>query len=259
VTRDVQTFMEASLKSDRAEELYTLIRQNAMPKIENLLFSLLMKPLGDKNIHIEVSWENATGEDIQLAKDARENRDTRDSGGQDSLQVNLAQPEPQEFDVEEGAVVLDVDLILAPVSGIPIYELAPGDKIMIKINPSTNRGRYFIDLLNAMHENEVVPVPGTVNEVKLNKFNEYTILVKIGEGIYGKAIETEQVKLKRFDPVADRKSSSAAAKGLSAAGFGAPSANAAAEDKSIKSLYWLMYLGGFVVLAAILFIALSVL
>lgn len=253
ITRDIQIFLESALKGDRSDELYSLTRQNASSKVENMIFTLLMKPLGEKNIHIELGWENVSAEEIQMAKEARESRD--DEGPKEPSAPETS-PEASEFNLEEGSVLLDVDLILAPVSGIPIFELQRGEKIMVKISPATNRGRYFIDLLNAMHDNEVIPVPAPVSEVKINRFNEYVILVKIGEGIYGKATETEQVKLKRFDPNSDKRTVQPAMKNLAAAGFGNPVGGTppSSEDKAIANLHWLMYLGGFIILVMILVI-----
>jgi hypothetical protein len=168
------------------------------------------------------------------------------------------QPEPDSmFQVDEGSVVLDVNLVLAPVSGIPIFEIQPGDRIMVKINPATKRGLYFIELLNAKHDEDIVPVPCTVTEVKLNKANEYVVLVKIGEGIFGKVIEAEQVKIKRFDPNSDKKTAANAQRSMAAAGFSKVEP-VTKQDKAIRNLYWLLYLGGFVVLAVIMVIVAAI-
>lgn len=257
ISRDSQTFVETAFKGIRSEELHSLIRTNQVAKIENLLTLMLIKPLGDKNIHIELSWENSTADDIQRAKQDREQRDTPASADAESMPSDSIGGDTQQdsaiYNVEEGSVVLDIDLVLAPVSGIPIFELQAGDRIMIKINPATKRGMYFIELLNAKHDDEIVPVPAIVTEVKLNKSNEYLVLAKIGEGIYGKAGEAEQVKIKRFDPNADKKSASTAQKNLASAGF-TKAAPVTKQDKAIRNLYWLMYLGGFVVLAVVMVI-----
>jgi len=255
VSRDIQTYIESTLRDDRAEEMYMFLKQNAVSKIENTIFSLLMKPLGEKNIHIEVSWEKVSGEEIQQAKEARESRDAeREDVQEDVEQSSEDTALSEEFNLEEGSVLLDVNLILAPVSGIPIFELKRGDRIMVKIDGSTNKGKYFIDLLNATHEGDVVPIPAQVHGVKVNKFNEFSILLKIGEGIFGKVIETEPVKLKKYDPESDKNRAQSTQKNLQSAGFGPTPKKGSKEDKAISNLYWLLYLGGFVVVAAILLI-----
>jgi hypothetical protein len=100
---------------------------------------------------------------------------------------------------DKGKNALDVDLVLAPVSGIPVYELTEGDKIMVKINERLPRGKHYVDLLGARVDGNVIPVPAEIVEIQRNEKNEYTILCKINDRIYGKAIETEQVKLKKYD------------------------------------------------------------
>ena len=186
ISRDTQTYVENALKGIRSEELYSLIKSNAVSKIENLLSMILVKPLGDKNIHMELSWDNASAEQIQTAKQERELRDTSD-GSQVDDSFSPQQEPDDKINVDDGSVILEVDFVLAPVSGIPIFELQPGDRIMVKINPATKRGMYFIELLNAKHDEEIVPVPATVTEIKLNKSNEYIVIVKIGEGIFEKS------------------------------------------------------------------------
>lgn len=256
ISRDTQAFVENALKGIRSEELYSLIKSNSVSKIENLLSMMLTKPLGDKNIHIELSWENASAEQIQTAKQERELRDNAEDATSGEMPALQAEPDDT-FQLDEGSVVLDVNLVLAPVSGIPIFELQPGDHIMVKINPETKRGQYFIELLNARHDEEIVPLPGTVTELKLNKSNEYVVLIKIGEGIFGKVVEAEQVKIKRFDPNTDKKTTANAQRNLANAGFGKPNP-ANKKDKGIRNLYWLLYLGGFVILAALMVIVAAV-
>ena len=256
ISNDIQNYLETSLRGDRSDEIYSLIKQNASSKVENILFSLLMKPLGDRNIHIDMVWETVTSEEVNQVKEARHGKDEENTGEADPNEVQpLAQEAETDFDIADGSVVLGINLILAPVSGIPIFELQPGDKIMVKIDPSTNRGKYFIDLLNATHENEVIPIPSTIEKVKVNQFNEYVILVKIGDGIFGKVLESEQVKLKRYDPDTDKKSSQPQMKNLADAGFSnSLSPTEPTGDKTTFSLYWLLALGGVIVIAAIIMI-----
>jgi len=246
ISRDAQVALETSLNNLRAEELNTLIKSNAEGKIQNLLSVILVKPLADKNISIDVAWETATSEQIQAVRNEREQR----SAGQ--VESPDAPAGDSDFVVEEGSVVLDVKLVLSPVSGIPIFEIKPGDKIMVKIDPTSKRGLYFIELLNAKNENDILAIPATVNEVKIGKANEYLILMKIGEGIYGKVSETEQVKIRRFNPETDRKAATNVQGNLAAAGYTKTTKKNKKEGGA--SLQWLWYLGGFLALAVLWFL-----
>jgi hypothetical protein len=70
---------------------------------------------------------------------------------------------------------------------------------MVKISDKTVKGKYYIDLLGAKVDGNIIPVPAEVTEIKRNENNEYLILCMIDKDIYGKAIETEQIKLKKYD------------------------------------------------------------
>jgi hypothetical protein len=70
---------------------------------------------------------------------------------------------------------------------------------MVKISDISVKGKYYIDLLGTKVDGNIIPVPAEVTEIRRNEKNEFFILCMIDKDIYGKAIETEQVKLKKYD------------------------------------------------------------
>jgi len=194
ISLDLQNYMESSLKRDRGYELFTLIKNNDEMRIEALLQAILIKPLSDRNLIIETVSETVSKESMRIIREEKNKPKT----------VKPREKSP-EFNLK-GASVVDVDLILAPVSGIPIYELAKGDKVMVKINDKTTNGKYFIDMLGARVEGNIIPISAQVIDIKRGNNKEYYILCKLDEGVYGKAIETEQVKLKKYDDIFKDKS-----------------------------------------------------
>lgn len=187
ITVDLQNFLESSLDRDRGNELYSLIKNNDHMKMESLLIAILMKPLTDRNIELEIVSEIVTREAMSLKRAERNNPQEKKTA---APQIKLS---------KKAEKAIDVELVLAPVSGIPVYELIRGDKIMVKISDKSVKGRYYIDLLGAKVDGNIIPVPAEVTEIKRNEKNEYFILCMIDKDIYGKAIETEQVKLKKYD------------------------------------------------------------
>lgn len=187
ISLDLQKYLESSLDRDRGYELYTYIKNNDITKVESLLQAILMKPLGDRNIFMEIVSEVVPKKEIQNIRSER----TR------------AKIQERIKPIQQGPIKDDntvaVDLVLAPVSGIPIYELTKGDKIMVKISDKSTRGRYYIDFLGTRVEGNIIPIPAEVIDIKRGENNEYTILCKIKENIFGKAVETEQVKIKKYD------------------------------------------------------------
>jgi hypothetical protein len=187
ITIDLQNYMESTLDRDRGNELYMLVINSDTNKVESLLQSLLMKPLNDRNIHLDLVTEYVSNVELS-ARRAERNKAKEEE----------KKPPPPEPNVKMKNAI-DLDLVLAPVSGIPVFELQKGDKIMVKISDKLPKGKYYVDLLGARVEGNIIPIPAEVAEIKRNENNEYMILCKIGEKIFGKAVEPEQVKLKKYD------------------------------------------------------------
>ena len=249
ISRDTQTSIEAALNGLRSEEICNFVKSNNTNKIASLLAMVLAKPLGDKNVFVDLAWDNVSKAQIEEVKQEREQRSAEQAAAADAASAATATlSSGNEFGVEDGSVVLNVNFVLSPVSGVPIHELKMNDKIMVKIDPSSKRGMYFIELLNAKQDDKILPVPGTVTDIKIGKNNEYSILVKIGEGIYGNVSEAEKVKIKRFDPETDGKTASNIQANLKAAGYAAKGA------EKTSGLQWVLYIGGFLLLGVLLLI-----
>lgn len=195
ITLDLQNYMESSLVHERGNELYVLIKNNDEPRVESLLQSILMKPLGDRNIFIEVAYEFAMKSEMDRT---REEHSRTPASPVQQLEIK---PIPDKF---KGKELVDLDLILAPVSGIPVNELKVGDKIMVRINEKSPRGRYYIEALGAKVDGNVIPLPAIVEKIDRTKDKEYILICKLEKGLYGRAVESEQVKLKKYDELFSR-------------------------------------------------------
>lgn len=199
ISHDLQILMANTIKQDLVEEFIESIDSNQLGKIEHTIVNIISKGLIDKSVIIDFKINRVSHQEIIKTKDERARREKEEREAKKREEMRKA--EAERFKVEEGGVILDASLVLAPVSGIPISEAKQGDQIMIKIDSSTERGNYFIDLLNARSDDgNVRPVKGVIKDVFMNALGEYQILAEIGPGIYARAIETEQVKIKRYDP-----------------------------------------------------------
>jgi hypothetical protein len=255
ISRDTQTSLENALTGMRAEEFSNLVKSNGVSKMATLLAMILAKPLGDKNVYVDLTWENVSKDQIEEVKLERERRSMEEAAANEA---DMEGPlDSGEFNVvEEGSVVLSINFVLSPVSGIPIHELKIGDRIMVKIDPSSKRGSYFIDLLNAKQNDRIMPIPATVTELKTGKSNnEHTVLVKLGEGVYGKVSETEQVKIKRAEPGTDNKAGANAQANLKSSGSaGGAIGSGKPKEEATSGIQWLIYIGGFLLLGTLLLI-----
>jgi len=188
ITIDLQNYIESSLDRDRGHELLMLIKNNDQLKIESLLQAILMKPLADRNIIIETVSETITKESMNNVRIERNKLKTDKKSETSSIEPKI-----------KSGNIINVKLMLAPVSGIPIYELKKGDKIMVRIANTGVKEKYYIEQFGVKVDNNILPLPAEVVDITKNDKGEYVILVKLEKSVYGKAIETEQVKLKRYD------------------------------------------------------------
>ena len=171
-------------------QLFSYINDYDYTNAEGMLYDFVNRIIHDKNLILETTIQEITPEEFHETKDQRgkfqETRGTARS-------------------LEDGAVILPIEPVLAPVKGKPIYELKVGDKIMAKIIASSDRANYFIDLLDLREGKSVKSLPCEVIDIKSSGRNTpIEILTQIGPGIYGKCDEEEkQVKLRVYDPITD--------------------------------------------------------
>lgn len=186
------------------------------------LFDMVNRVIHDKNLILETAIQELSQAEYRAALEgpgkSEEPAPAETAGGSEG------------FGVEDDAVILPVKPIVAPVKGKPVYELRISDKLLVYIQPSSDRANYFIDQLNLREDNEIRPTAAEVIDIKggAGKNNPTDILTLIAPGIYGKFTEEEkQVKLKLYDPLTD----SFISKKPAGAGRGA-SGSAAAGKKS---------------------------
>ncbi|MGC8765889.1 MAG: DUF4899 domain-containing protein [Brevinematia bacterium] len=208
LTHDVQATLDDLFQvgSGRTPEIWSNIKKLQFNKVENVFEEALSRPAGDKNIKVDVAIETLHASQIESTRKMQ-----KDTSGKDILSALTPEPKqeaqtttPATYIPEDSAVLLEVALVLSPVSGVPIFELKEGDKIFVKITEQSNRGQYFIDLLNASEDGDLLPIPASVVKV-LKEGKIYTVIVNIGPGIYGRSIDEDNVKVKMYDPYYDKR------------------------------------------------------
>jgi len=176
--------------------LYDIVSDYDYNAMDARLFDLINRIVHDKTLVLETAIQEITPAEFREAV----------SGTDAKSGTNDVPSGTDEFSVEDDAVILPVKPIVAPVKGKPIYELRVGDKLMVYLQPQSDRANYFIDLLGLREDKEIRSTPGEVIDIKAGsgKNNPTDILTLISPGIYGKFTETEkQVKLKVYNPEID--------------------------------------------------------
>lgn len=178
-------------------QLFEAINEYDFNGAETVLYDILNRILQDKKLVIEIGIQEVTDEEIQQVILRR------DKENKQKYNKNISSK--SSFNVEKGAVLVEISPILSPVKGKPLYDLRIGDKIMTKIEPKTDQANYFIDYYKLRTETRIKPIPGEVVDIKADsKDAPVEIILKIDQGFYGKCTEEErQVKLRLYDPRLD--------------------------------------------------------
>ncbi|OHD63848.1 MAG: hypothetical protein A2176_12070 [Spirochaetes bacterium RBG_13_51_14] len=190
-------FKKFSEQMNSISLLYDNVSDYDYNAMDVILFDLVNRIIHDKNLILETAIQEATPLEYRTAVDTAAPEDEK---------PDVAPAARDGYGIEDDAVILSVKPIVAPVRGRPVYELRVGDKLLVYIQPQSDRANYFIDLLNLREKDEIKPTPGEVIDIKSGsgKNNPTDILTLIAPGIYGTFTELEkQVKLKMYDPEID--------------------------------------------------------
>lgn len=222
----IDQFKKFSQEMNSISMLYENVSNYDYNAMDITLYDLINRIIHDKNLILETAIQEVTPTEYRAATtDAPEQQEAAEA----------VETREESFGVEDDAVILPVKPIVAPVRGKPIYELRIGDKLMVFLQPQSDRANYFIDKLNLREDNEVKPTPGEVIDIKAGsgKNNPTDILTLIAPGIYGKFTEIEkQVKLKIYNPDID--GPAAARKQEEPAAAGRPDSKAGASRQSFS-------------------------
>ncbi len=161
------------------------------------LYDIINRIIHDKSLILETAIQEITPQEYRASITGAEQKDAPSE--------SAAAPDDG-YSVEDDAVILPVKPIVAPVKGKPIYELRVGDKLMVHLQPQSDRANYYIDMLNLREDSGIKPTMGEVIDIKagFGKNNPTDILTLLAPGIYGKFTEAEkQVKLKLYNAETD--------------------------------------------------------
>jgi len=173
--------------------LYDNVYNYDYDQMDIILYDIINRIIHDKNLVMESLIQEISLGELQSVKEDR-------SKPQNQNDENIQEKK------DTHGVILQVKPVLAPLNGKPIYELRIGDKIMVKIIPSTSKENYYIDLYNLKDDRGIKIIPATVIDIKSSagKNNPIEILGEIMPGVYGLCMEDEKlIKLKMYDPKTD--------------------------------------------------------
>jgi len=171
--------------------LYDNVYNYDYDQMDLILYDIINRIIHDKNLVMESLIQEISLQELQSVKEDR------------------SKPQNQDDDApkkDSHGVILQVKPVLSPLNGKPIYELRIGDKIMVRIIPSSHKENYYIDLYNLKDDRGIRVIPATVIDIKSSagKNTPIEILAELMPGVYGLCIEDEKlIKLKMYDPKTD--------------------------------------------------------
>lgn len=198
MTNAMLSMFETVNKDSKArDELYSMISTYNYTQIEIMIFDLINRIVRDKEATLESGIQESTPEEVSHIREQKRVE-------HEQKNAKSAAPLPSyNFQVEEGATVVPVNMILSPVQGKLLYELKVGDKIMLKFNPKTDLGNFYLDLYQLKTpEGKIKGIPGEVIDIKADAKNlPVNILARIDEHMYGVASEEDRhVRVTLYDP-----------------------------------------------------------
>jgi hypothetical protein len=195
----MEQFKKFSQQMNSLTLLYNNVADYDYNAAELTLYDLVNRIVHGKDLILETAIQEITSSEYHEASAAST------AAGSDE-KTEAAPSLSEDYSLEEGSMMLTIKPIVAPVKGKPIYELRVGDKLMVYIQPLSEKANYAINQLDLREDKEIRPTAAQIIDIKAGsgKNNPVDILTLIAPGIYGKFTETEkQVRLKLYDPEVD--------------------------------------------------------
>ncbi len=200
-TQDIQESIENKLQSADIEIIVDFVKAKDIGSLDQKFYEFFRKAVGEAAIAFGFAFEKITQHEIRQ-------REAEKQAIYDEQQQVIAEQKSQfeqaKQQIPSDGAIIDISLVLAPVSGKPIDDLKVGDVIMIRLDYNTPKGRYFANFLEIVRDDKILPIPGKVEKIEKGPTGEHFVLTKIQDGIYGRLTESEPVKIKLFDPAKDK-------------------------------------------------------
>ena len=191
---------EAIEKDDFREKVFLRLTKDDKFDTEQLkvvFVELIYRIMTEQNCALKIETEGVdlfrihkSNYKYHVKKDGIENKANIDK-------TNETEPLKEEIHIRNiSLVLLKIESVLSPVTGIPANELQVGDEILVKIIDERDIGDYLAKLLSGKKQGEPVPIPAAITEInKQEETENLMVMVQFGPGIAGKMIIPPEVKI----------------------------------------------------------------
>lgn len=168
-------------------------------QIKFTLLELVSKVTTDQNIAIKIASEKIDAFQLHKSKgmvDEEFIEETPPEPIERELPEREEEKEEKEYVKELSLVILQTDIVLSPVKGIPVSELKDGDEVMVRIIDNRDIALYLNKLLGGGSETERKPIRALIKEIgESQDTGALTFMVEFGPGIFGRAYSQRDLKV----------------------------------------------------------------
>ncbi len=202
ISRDLAAEIEFSLQ-ESLDDTAALITRANMDEIGTRLRRIVCQCLGDADVEMNCEMEKMT----KLALKIHDKEISPDGADGTAVPAGAAA-------AGEGAaagtgtatgmtgestgisLILKTDVILSPVTGVPVTSINPGDLILLKITDQRPQAAYIANLLKANEGGRMLPVRVPVRKIDRSESNRLVITTEFGPGVFGRTVVQEGLKIK---------------------------------------------------------------
>ncbi|MDY6969698.1 MAG: hypothetical protein SVR08_13715 [Spirochaetota bacterium] len=180
--------------NQRGSELKKQLELDDEIIIHRIFKKFIMDRMGFQNIHISVDYEAISSLDMELYSSSSKKIDPREltkiNKGEDE-EVQIETDEDVDIDKENAEMILQGSMILSPISGKPVSDIAIGDRIRIHLEKN-QKSVHVAKAFKAYENDTIQPITGRVVSIRRQLSGGYKIFSLIAKGIYVKIEEEEE-------------------------------------------------------------------
>lgn len=149
--------------------------------LNNLFLDELYNVFADTNIAVKLKVEMTDAFELNKGRDVTEDEPPQVKPEEVDREIEGGQERAR----SETLILLKVDPVLSPVSGVEVRELEYGDEIQVRITDERDIADYLAELIGAKVDSVRVPVYSTVVDSKELEGGYLGVFTQFGPGIMG--------------------------------------------------------------------------
>jgi len=189
ITSKVNEALLKSLNMQEISQLLHLLEQDNGIAVNHHFQKFFSDVTGFKSVQFSVDYEKISSLTMELQSITSEKISNQKMKNEEEVIIEGIDDFDDPLAGKDVRLLVKGALILSPIKGKDISQLAVGDKVMVSI---IDRGNKAIDLLkafNAYNDGAVKPIVGRI--ISINHTTNYKIYAIVAKGIYVKIVEEE--------------------------------------------------------------------